>query len=203
MNELETLLSSGQITAYCLGNLDPADAVKIKALADRHPEIREAVELELNLLEKYAQGPKPRYELKQQVLDFLDRHWSEAPIDLSNPPLLHPHSDRNAWNTALQNLVPETEAPGYALKILKDSPDHVLSLVWLSGAMLEDKHDADDFHECFFILEGECECDFEGRIARFSAGDYFEIPPDTTHSIKNISRNSGYVKGLVQRKKAA
>lgn len=203
MNQLDSLLASGQITAYCLGNLGPTEARHIKMLADAHPEIQAAIDLELGLLEQYAQGPAPRAGLKNQVIDFLDQHWTEAPVDLQNPPMIHPLSDRKAWSAALQNMTPDMEEPGYSLKILKDTPEHILSLVWLSESMTETKHDAADFLESFFILEGECECNFEGQIVRFGAGDYFEIPPNVDHAIKNISIDRNYVKGLVQRRKAA
>ncbi len=89
-------------------------------------------------------------------------------------------------------------------EIVKSEPEEVLlTLAWLSADLVEDQHAGDAFIESFFILEGACECDFDGRIVRFSAGDYFEIPADTRHVIKNISEGLPYVKGLVQRRKAA
>ncbi|HNE30653.1 MAG TPA: cupin domain-containing protein, partial [Saprospiraceae bacterium] len=157
----------------------------------------------LATLEKYPTGAVPRPGLKDQVLQFLDGFLAAETIDLQNPPLVDRLSDAQAWARALYGLEPEMEEPGFAARILQENSDRMLSVVWLSADLVEEPHDTDAFLESFLILEGACECDFGGVIARFSAGDYFEVPPNTPHVIKNISENLPYVKGLVQRKRAA
>ncbi|MCB0576904.1 MAG: cupin domain-containing protein, partial [Saprospiraceae bacterium] len=111
--------------------------------------------------------------------------------------------DPTAWSRALDGLEPEVTENGMAARVLAEDETRELSLVWLSGELVEDMHSDDEFRESFLILEGACECDFGGVIARFGAGDYFDIPPHTPHTIRNISENLPYVKGLVQRLKAA
>lgn len=203
MNDLDTYLDSGIIEAYCLGNLSAVDATQVSELAAAHPAVKAAIEETIALLEKYPQSPEPRIGLKTQVLDFLDKYLSPESIDLQNPPLIHLHSDTNAWNQALKNVEPDMLEPGLSARVLKESAEVILSVVWLSDKLVEQKHATEEFQESFFILEGACECDFEGKIVRFSAGDYFDIPPNTDHIIRNISEGLSYVKGLVQRRRAA
>jgi len=203
MNELDTYLGSGVIEAYCLGNLSAAAALEVSSMAAKHPAVKAAIEETIGLLEKYPQSPEPRVELKMQVLDFLDKYLIPTTIDLQNPPLIHRYSDSNAWNQALRNVEPDFLEPGLSVRVLQESEDIVLSVVWLSDKLVEQKHATEEFQESFFILEGACECDFEGKIVRFSAGDYFDIPPNTNHIIRNISEGLNYVKGLVQRRRAA
>lgn len=203
MNELDLYIDSGIIEAYCLGSLPSDEAAEVTVMAGRYPEVEQAITQTLALLEQYPQSPAPSAGLKTRVLDFLDQFLESEKIDLENPPLIHLHSDVQAWNQALQNLGPEHEESGFTLRVLKESNHLQLSVVWLSDKMVETKHATDEFQESFFILEGECECDFEGKVVRFGAGDYFDIPPNTDHTIKNISTGLSYVKGLVQRRKAA
>lgn len=203
MDDLNTYLDTGIIEAYCLGNLSPAQAAEVTAMAAAHPAVREEIEMTLAALGQYPKSPAPRPELKQRVLDFLDPFLQPEHIDLANPPLIHRFSDANAWNSALATVTPDIEEQGFAARVLKETDDVVLSVVWLSADLVEAQHSDDEFRESFFILEGACECDFEGKIVRFGAGDYFDIPPNTRHVIKNISEGLPYVKGLVQRRKAA
>ncbi|MBL7808007.1 MAG: cupin domain-containing protein [Saprospiraceae bacterium] len=203
MNEKDTILQSGMIEAYCLGTLSESEATALLVAASEHPELRHAIDQTMATLQQYPAGPSPRHELKNKVLNFLDNFLPAEIINLVHPPLIHLHSDADAWNKALAGVQPEMEEDGMAARVLNETEEVVLSVVWLSGEMVEDKHEANEFLESFFILEGACECDFEGKIVRFSAGDYFDIPPNTRHTIKNISPSLGYVKGLVQRRKAA
>lgn len=202
MNELNNYIASGIIEAYCLGNLPPREAAKVTAMAARYPEIQEEIDRVLEALEHYPQSPPPRSGVKEQVLGFLDQFLPKEEINLQNPPLINRYSDPDAWAHAVQNIEPDITEPGFAARILKETDDLVLSVVWLSADLIEDPHADDAFRESFLILEGACECDFEGVIARFSAGDYFDIPPNTRHIIKNISEGLPYVKGLVQRRRA-
>ncbi|MFN0013399.1 MAG: cupin domain-containing protein [Saprospiraceae bacterium] len=203
MNELNTYIASGILEAYCLGSLPPKEAAEVAAMAVKHPEIEAEIDGILAALEQYPQGPEPAPGLKNQVLDFLDAFLRDESVDLQNLPLIHRHSDTAVWNKALANVQPDIEEPGFAARVLKETDDLMLSVVWLSSDLVEDEHTEDEFLESFFILEGACECDFDGKVVRFSAGDYFDIPPNTRHVIKNISEGLPFVKGLVQRRKAA
>ncbi|MCB9354722.1 MAG: cupin domain-containing protein [Lewinellaceae bacterium] len=203
MNDLDSYIASGIIEAYCLGNLPQEQAIVVTEMAAKHPEIRAEIDRTLAALERYPGKPVPKAELKNRVLDFLDGFLTENPVDLQHPPVIDRYSDPTAWSRALDGLEPEVTENGMAARVLAEDETRVLSLVWLSGELVEDMHTDDEFRESFLILEGACECDFGGVIARFGAGDYFDIPPHTPHTIRNISENLPYVKGLVQRLKAA
>lgn len=203
MNDLNTYIASGIIEAYCLGNLPPDEAAEVAAAAARHPEIQAEIDRTLAVLEQYPRGPEPQAGLKNRVLNFLDNFLHEEHIDLQNPPLIDRHSDPNAWVRAVQHLEPSYTEPGFAAYVLTETETLTLSVVWLSGDLVEDQHTVDEFRESFLILEGACECDFNGVTVRFGAGDYFDIPPNMRHTIRNISEELPYVKGLVQRRKAA
>lgn len=204
MKDLEKYIASGVIEAYCLGNLSDMEAAEVSAAAAQSPEVQAEIEQTLAVLEKYqSTAAAPRPELKTRVLNFLDNFLASEKIDLQNPPLLNKYSDAAAWNVALTKVEADIHEEGFACKILKMSEKVELSVVWLSSEMVEDEHEADNFLESFLILEGACECNFDGVIVRFSAGDYFDIPPATKHTIRNISSDLPFVKGLVQRRKAA
>ncbi len=203
MNDLEKYLTSGIIESYCVGNLTTREAAGVSEMAKTHQEVQSEIDRTLAVLEKYPPGPAPSPALKNRVLTFLNQFLEEEKIDLAHPPLIHRHSDAMAWSRALQGLEPQVVESEHSVRVLKMSKETELCVVWLNAEMIEDEHDADEFLESFLILEGACECNFGGKIVRFSAGDYFDIPPGTPHTIKNISENMGFVKGLVQRRKVA
>ncbi len=203
MNTVNTYIDSGIIENYCLGNLSTAEAAEVADMASMHPEIKAEIDRTLTVLEQIPQSPEPRTALKDQILGFLDQYLEPGMIDLQNPPLIHLHSNTIAWNLALNNLEPDIHEPGFATRVLKETAHIELSVVWLSDKLVEEAHDEGEFIESILILEGACECDFGGKIVRFSEGDYFDVPPNTPHAIKNISEGIPFVKGLVQRRKAA
>lgn len=202
MFDLKTYLSSGVIEAYCLGNLSLQESTELLHLAQQHPEIDEEINITLATLKRHLLMPNRAATLKERVLDFLLPHLDSELIDPQHLPLLHPFSSSVDWHNALGDQTPDLQEENFAIRVLKDTPDVQLHMVWLFHELVEDGHPSSDFQESFLILEGACECNFGGRIVRFSAGDYFEIPPDTQHIIRNITPD-GCVRGLVQRKKVA
>lgn len=203
MFDLQEYIASGVIESYCLGNLPDAEARALTELADLHPELRAEIDETLAVLGTYSVQHTPARDLKNRTLNFLDRFLPKETIDLAHPPIINRHSDAAAWELAVKGLEPEGRDGDFAYRFLKESPELELNLVWLYGELVEDEHPKDEFAESFLILEGACECDFGGQIVRFSAGDYFDVPPGVRHVIKNISTNMSCVKGIVQRRKAA
>ncbi len=202
MFDLNTYLSSGVIEAYCLGNLSAEETAELLHLARQNPEIDEEINNTLAALKLHTLISNRTSALKEQVLDFLQPHLDSEVIDADHLPLLHKFSSSVDWHKALGELTPDLQEENFAIHLIKDTPDVQLHMVWLFHELVEDGHDRSDFQESFLILDGACECNFGGRIVRFSAGDYFEVPPNTSHIIRNITPN-GCVRGLVQRKKVA
>ncbi len=203
MFDLNLYIASGVIESYCLGNLSDAEAQALTQLAAQYPALQAEIDKTLAVLEPYSGQNAPAADLKERTLQFLSTFLKQEAISLAQPPMINQYSDAKAWQEAVKGLQPEHQEDGFAFRFLKESPEVELNLVWLYGEMIEDQHPEEDFAESFLILEGACECDFGGQIVRFSAGDYFDIPPGVNHVIKNISVHSNYVKGLVQRRKAA
>lgn len=203
MFDLNLYIASGVIESYCLGNLPEVEARELLDLASRYPEIQVEIEETLAALEKYNLSHFASEDLKTRTLNFLETFLSQSPIDLNDLPLITRHSDAFAWKEAVKDLLPENRNDDFAVRHLKANPDVEINLVWLYSELVEDQHSEEDFKESFLIVEGTCECNFEGQIVRFSAGDYFDVPVGVKHIIKNITENSGFVKGIVQRRKAA
>lgn len=193
------LINSGQLEAYCLGQLSIEEAQIISEWAAHDPDIKYEIDQIMSTLESYPNRLTPNPQLKTKVLDFLSQHLNHEAIDLSNPPLLNKYSDVNSWSKAVQNFDFHDDDSNLQVENIFLSNNKELNLIWLHDEIIEDAHEDNQFKESFLILEGECECDFEGIIVRFKAGDYFEVPPNTKHSIRNISQQGHLVKGLVQR----
>lgn len=193
------IINSGQLEAYCLGQLSIEEAQIISEWAAHDPDIKYEIDQIMSTLESYPNNLTPNPQLKTKVLDFLSQHLHHEEIDLSNPPLLNKYSDVNSWSKAVQNFSYHDDASNLHVENIFLSKNKELNLIWLHDEIIEDAHANDLFKESFLILEGECECDFEGIIVHFKTGDYFEVPPNTKHSIRNISLQGHFVKGLVQR----
>lgn len=197
-----SFLEPGTLEAYCLGTLTEGEAAQVHALVEAQPALQQEVEAILQSLQQYATAA-PRVGMRSRVLNFLNPFLQQAPaIDLNHPPVLHLHSDTLAWNKALSGVEPDIFEPEVSMKVIHSSEDMDLCVVWLSGTLTEEGHYQNEFSERFLLLEGACECDFDGQYVRYSAGDYFEVPPNTRHVIRNIS-DGPYVKGLIQRLKKA
>jgi hypothetical protein len=207
MKDVQAYIESGILEVYCLGTLSAAESAEVEAAAAAHPEIEAEIGHILQTLEQYpvAHTAAPAPALRGRVLDFLNPFLAQksAAIDLNNPPILDQYSDPAAWRLALEGVEPDVFEEGFSLKVLSSSPTVELCVVWLSDALTEDAHDADEFGESFLLLEGACECDFDGQYARYSVGDFFNVPANTRHVIRNVSTDSPFVKGLVQRLKKA
>lgn len=202
ISELEKYKNEGLIEAYCLGTLDDVTARAITTMAKTNIELRSEIDKTIHAL-SLIRNENLSNDIRMKVLSTLDEMMEAAVIDLANPPLINYYSDANAWSKSLENIKETEIVEGIGLHVIIEKEDVQLNVVWLYDTLTEEGHDDSAFSESFLILEGRCECDFEGRIFQFSAGDYFDIPVNTRHIIKNISTELPYVKGLVQRKRLA
>ncbi|HMX40717.1 MAG TPA: cupin domain-containing protein [Saprospiraceae bacterium] len=173
-------------------------------MAAVHPEVQAEIDRILNTLSNLKPGAEPAPRLRDQVLGFLHPFLSgQQAIDLADPPLLDEHSDARAWQAAIRHLRPASLESGLCLQVISSTETHELCVVWLSGTLTEEPHPHEEFAESFLLLEGCCACDFEGVQAAYCAGDFFRIPPNTRHVVRNTSTDLPYVKGLVQRLRVA
>lgn len=196
--EIKDIIESGILEEYCLGTLPKSKAEEISRMAQSSEELNLAIEQVLLSLQSIPNGLMISDGLKPKVLNRLFEQMSSHPIDLQNPPIIDKYADYKAWTNAVAEKTSEVIENGYEISPLFINDKLELHLVWLHTELIEEAH-SNNFRESFLILDGECECNFDGLLVRFKKGDYFEIPSETRHVIRNITHGGGCVKGIVQR----
>ncbi|MFM9947649.1 MAG: cupin domain-containing protein [Saprospiraceae bacterium] len=202
--DIRAYLDSGIVEEYCLGLLDSEAAIGVERLSRQFREIDLEINKTLETLARFSTIAEPGPHLKASLFQLINHLETEQIIDLKAPPFIHRHSDAEVWNKAIEGLTPNIEEDSAKYHFLQERPEFQLAVVWLEDQLHEEGHDSNDFLESFLILEGTCECNIGGKIIHLQAGDYFEIPPLTQHTIRNTSVHpQPFVKALVQRRKAA
>lgn len=199
MEEKELL---NQVEAYCLGLLSEEDAAFITQAARKHSALRAAIEAKEQSLIQATSTPL-NASLKYKILEQIKTIVLQETIDLLNLPIIHKNSDLEIWRNAVEGLSPDFEQDGLQGKILKDTPDHTLTLAWLSTSLEEEGHADDTFMESLFVLEGTCTCEVGNQTFYLKPGDFLDIPPSVQHNVICTSPTLGYVKGIIQRMRKA
>jgi mannose-6-phosphate isomerase-like protein (cupin superfamily) len=200
--DVKQIIDSGILEEYVLGLLDEKQAVELTTLLKTNPLLEEEVSnIEKDLMK--AHKIQPQKELFSMVEEKIALIQEEEYLNLENLPLIHKYSDHRRWNTLLMDVGANESMDRLDVNILKNTNEVTLYLAWLKDDLMEDGHDTDEFKESFFILEGSCECNFDGKIFTLQAGDFIDIPHKTKHSFKNTSTDLAYVKALIQRVKIA
>jgi mannose-6-phosphate isomerase-like protein (cupin superfamily) len=202
MLEFEKITNEGLIEAYCMGTLTDAEAEKISILATKYPEVQLEIDKTIATLISIKSNQLDP-SLKNKILNRIEGLIEPTIIDIHNPSPINKYSEAVAWRNSITQINKPVIEDGVGVHTIIDRSDFQLSIVWLYESLTEEGHDHNDFKESFLILEGSCECDFDGKIYQFTAGDFFDIPNNINHTIKNISTTTPYVKGIVQRRKIA
>ena len=195
-------IESGIIEEFCLGLLPDDLAKEVVIFAGLYPEIQREIESVEATLSVYA-TTSPVPEGRQKMLDIFHQLALDEYIDIYNPPLIHPHSNMVRWQEAIAGISPNVEYDGLKLYFLRNNKEIKLCIAWLQSELLEEGHPPEDFQESFLILEGTCQCDLGDTVVNLQPGDYLNIPFDTRHTIKVTSAPNGFLKALIQRRKAA
>ena len=198
--DLKKYIESGIVQDYCLGILSTREIEQVEQQAAIYPEIQQEIESYQQVLEKYALSLTEAVpaELKSQTLSLLDNLKKEENAQYNNLPLLNRFSDHNNWLSAVKPLLPPELKKDRFIKVLHEDDKVLQMLMWVKNYYPDEVHD--NLHECFIILEGECECHVEGEIIKLSAGGFFEVPLHKHHDVKVTK---GPVLAVVQRVKAA
>jgi mannose-6-phosphate isomerase-like protein (cupin superfamily) len=202
MMSMEKFTKTSILEDYCLGLLTIEESEEITLAAKQFPDLLKKIqEIEQSLISFTTINTRPL--LKYNILAALENIPAENNIDINNPPAINRNSDLMLWREAVKNIEPNSAPGKLKTNFIKYTRDFQLCVAWLEDELHEGEHHADEFAESFFILEGSCECNIGGQIIHLKAGDYLDIPFDTTHTIKSTSINHGYVKAILQRKKLA
>lgn len=202
MMDILKYMESGIIEAYCLGQLDLSQMREVEQVAQRHPEVRTEITRTHATLRGLATETPDLRAQKANIMHTLRQLRIEQEMSLDNLPLLTPYSDYRQWLTVVGSLQPSDRLEDIDYLVLQETPNVEQTLIWMRTAIAEDGHESDSFQESFLVLEGECECDFDGEIVRLSAGGYVAIPPNTPHIIRNLYPDRPLL-GVMQRYRAA
>jgi mannose-6-phosphate isomerase-like protein (cupin superfamily) len=202
MEEMNTYLKDGKPEELCLGLVSETEAAAILQAAKIYPELNEQILETENALLQSTQL-KPKEKTKAGIMRLLEELGNEEIPDLKNPPVINRFSDAVKWNTIVKGLTPLFKDGSAELYPIKTAPGLEMFVAWVNGSLEEEGHDVNEFEESFLILEGSCECDLGGEMYYLTAGDFLMIPPKTHHIIKATTPGGGYVKAILQRRKAA
>ena len=197
-------IESGIIGEYCLGLLSEEEALAVARLATQFPAIAEEINQMQHALDCYIETSTvlPRADLKAQIQGVLASITQEESLNINNLPIITAYSDYRKWAVVLADVQPLGKLPGIRYTVVRNDETAMISKIWLQTELIETEHHDSEFRESFLVLEGNCECNFDGKIFSLSAGDYIGIPENTRHIFCNTNPNAPLI-GIIQRLKTA
>jgi mannose-6-phosphate isomerase-like protein (cupin superfamily) len=187
---LSSYIESGIIQAYTLGIASDEEAKELEILAERHPEIKIAIQqFSADLEEKAMHGTlKPPTALKTNVLaalDYMDRQMKgEKP---SFPPPLTDNSKIEDYSEWLEKpgMILTEDFDGMFAKLIGHTPEMLTAIVWMQE-MSTETHTNEI--ERFLVVEGSCEVTIGANIYNLFPGDMMSIPPGLVHRAITTSK---------------
>lgn len=188
--DVNEYIESGILELYVLGQLSEEENSQVKAMSEKHEEIRKEIENIENALSGYASAtginvdPTAKPMLLASI-DYTSRiKQGEA---LSYPPLLSENSlvsDYEEW-LKRPDMVQPADADNIFLKIIGYTTEVTTAIVWVKEFTPSEIHHRE--FERFLIIEGTCEISIEGKVQQLKAGSYLEIPLHAEHHVKVTS----------------
>lgn len=173
---VEDYIASGNLEAYCLGNLTAAEEAELWEFCRLFPKVRQELHAVEQSLEKLAEAlaviPPGRNKMR-----LLAR--------LNELPVIDETTDHTDWLAAFMGLIPAQPADDLVFHPLTTRPELSQTLVYSRLSIPEETHD--DLMESFFILEGTCTCTVSGVQHHLSPGGFLEIPLHVPHDIRLTS----------------
>jgi len=197
---LNEYIASGILTDYCLGLLDIGQRREVEMHCRQYPELQKEVDDIKLTLEKYllSQSEPPAETLKDKIWQTISSIRSGELNYQEQLPVLTRYSEKETWLALVKPMLPATLQQDLFVKVMRDDEELMQTVLWTKVNYPDEVHD--DLHECFMILEGECECYVGDKVIRLSAGDYFDVPLHAHHDVKILSKE---VLAVVQRRKIA
>lgn len=149
---------------------------------------------ELQLAQKIL-GKTPEAAFKGRVIDVLNNLNLEEHFDIHHPPLINKYTSLEAWAKGTDHFVMPNDADNIYLQPIREDGKVFQYVGYVRHDIPDEDHD--DMHESFFILEGTCTLMIDHKEFQFGAGDYFELPLHSTHSVRVTSTQP--LKAVLQR----
>ncbi|MBL0044499.1 MAG: cupin domain-containing protein [Flavobacteriales bacterium] len=184
----QELITSDLLEQLALGQLSPAEALRVEGLAHADPQAAAILNELRSAIERLAQGAalSPGAGVKDKVLGAINAALEKDARE-GHPPVLHPASklaEFTRWINDPALVRPADAGPFFIIPIYQEGSSGT-ALLWLTLGAPEETHTNEI--EKFLIVEGTCEISLPDRSHHLKAGDYLSIPLHTPHTIKVTS----------------
>jgi mannose-6-phosphate isomerase-like protein (cupin superfamily) len=192
-------IASGVLEDYCLGLLNEQDTLKVDQAISQFPEVKSAVDANMEALEAYAHSyvKQPPENLKAKILSIIDNLKKEEEATQSDLPLINRFSSSEKWLRIVKPLLPASPEQDIYTQPLRADGGVFQSILWLKSYYPDEVHG--NVQESALVLEGECTCFIGDEIVHLAPGDFVQIP---LHAHHNIKVTKGPVLAIIQRLKA-
>ncbi|MBD2702975.1 hypothetical protein IC229_20180 [Spirosoma sp. BT702] len=136
---------------------------EIERIAQVHPVVGAELIRLSEYLATYAtvEPVTPGPQLKNRVMNALDRLGESPAIDLDNLPLINAYSDAEQWKRTVAPIQPPDNYRNIFGHVLRQDDEVEQLLIWVKQKIDPEAHH--DERESFLILEGRCECSIGGN----------------------------------------
>ncbi|WP_316809997.1 cupin domain-containing protein [Pedobacter heparinus] len=186
MKDLQTLIDSGILELYVLGQTTEQENLHIEQMKATHPQIQQEIDQISLALEKYAleHAVKPDPIIKPFLLATIDYTDRVKSGELITPaPLLDEISTESNYRywISRKDMIPPHYFEDVFAKIISYTAQAITAIVWLKHMAPQEVHDNE--FERFLILEGSCNIHIENEIHSLTPGSYLEIPLHKRHHV--------------------
>lgn len=184
MKDLNQYIESGVLELFVMGALSKEEAIEVETLAIEHPEIREEIAAIEDAQEEMANlaALQPPVHVKAKLMAALDEEEAKTQTK-NNPPFINQNSkiaDFDIWVNDPQNVPPAEYEDPYFIPLVVNE-DGATGMVWIRKYIPAEVHT--DVVETFFILEGACDVEFNGKVHSLKAGEALSIPLHVSHTV--------------------
>jgi mannose-6-phosphate isomerase-like protein (cupin superfamily) len=185
--DIKAYISSGVLKEYVTGTLGVIEKAGVEVMCDMHPEVREALnreeELMVNAAEEQTDAPPP--EFKAGMWELLHNVNKEKQMDPNDLPFINRFTDHQRWLRFVEERIPARVNEDRIVDVLQHNEKITQALV-ISKTDFENEEHVHEI-ESFIILEGECECTIGDNVFRLGPGGFTDIPLHTPHTVRIIS----------------
>lgn len=190
MDEVQKILDSGLIEAYCLGLATKQDEAQVVDFCKVYPDIRNYLEQTQQAMEsvmipftkKAPQGAI--HNIRQVILDenkLRNANLSEESMLLQSFISISKYSKLGLWNRLVGGVIPPASYDNIFVHSLFADDNRELSLIWAKELVPNEIHTNEQ--ESFFLLDGTVDCHIGDEITAMKRGEFMEIPLYSAHHV--------------------